>query len=100
MYAFITQTSGPYDDHCRPCRENAIAAGLNNPSQQELTSSRAERRELKKKQVAQKQAQKQDVDLNNRYNHTEKNKFKISDLGSAQLSKRWADAFDRIAVPL
>ena len=92
MYAFITRISGPYDDHCRSLRKNAIAARQSNPSQQELT--RAERRELKKKQATQKQAQKQgideddeDADLINP-NHIEKNKYKISDLGSTQLSQR------------
>ena len=82
MYTFITQTSGPYDDHCRSLRKNAIA---------ELTRTWAERREPKKKQAAQKQAQKQgidDADLINP-NHIENLKeLKMSDLFSAQWSRR------------
>ena len=124
-YAFITQTSGPYDHHCRSRRKNAIAdgeddeddeddegveeedeedeeeeeededeeegdaaPGPSNPSQPELT--RVERRELKKKQAAQKLAQKQGIDEDNEDadlinpNHVEK----ISDLGSASLNRK------------
>ena len=92
MCAFITRTSGPYDDRCRPCRKNAIAAEPSNLLQQdlELTRARAERRELKKEHAVQQRAQKQgideDADLINP-NHI-KNKHKMSDLGPARLSRK------------
>ena len=70
--------------------EEEDAAGPRADAQPELT--RVERRELKKKQAAEKQAQKQldhddkDVDLINP-NHIEK-KLNISDLGSKELTRK------------
>lgn len=71
--------------------EEGDAAGSSATTQPELT--RTERRELKKKQVAEKLAQKQgideddeDADLINP-NHVEK-KLNISDLGSLELTRK------------
>ncbi|KAG8215171.1 hypothetical protein J3R82DRAFT_8682, partial [Butyriboletus roseoflavus] len=74
------------------------AAGTSATAQPELT--RVERRELKKKQTAEKQAQKQGIDENDEDadlinpNHVER-KLNISDLGSSELTRKEREAKEK-----